>query len=221
MRWRHWVLVGLLLAGCGSSSPRNSGSPSDAGSPDAALPACSATELAVVTDIDETLTTSDGEFIKEIADPAYDPAMRPGASDLMQDYAKRGYYIYYLTGRAKTIKVGSETATQATLDWLTKHDFPVNPSNTWLTLADSLYTGTPLVNYKAQAIEAKQSAGYKFSFAYGNATTDADSYLDAGIPKQDVFMIENAGYKGTQPVAGNSYIDQAHTVQTLQPICQF
>lgn len=205
----------MLLAGCGSGSATTG----DAGS---SLPSCSETKLAVVTDVDETLTTSNNEFIKQIADPTYDPAMRPGASDLMQDYAKLGYYVYYLTARPKTVKVGTETAQQATLDWLTKHDFPVDPNQTWLTLADSLYSGTPLVNYKAQAIEAKQAAGYTFSFAYGNATTDADSYLDAKIPKQDVFMIENAGYKGTQPLTGNSFTEQAQTVQqTLQPVCKF
>src|SRR4051812_10555050 len=42
------------------------------------------TRAAVVTDIDETLTTDDNEFLYQIADPSYDPAMRPDADTLMQ-----------------------------------------------------------------------------------------------------------------------------------------
>ena len=52
---------------------------------------------AVVTDIDETLTTSDDEWLSQMGDAEHDPAMRPAANELIQAYADAGYEIVYIT----------------------------------------------------------------------------------------------------------------------------
>ena len=43
--------------------------------------------VLVVTDIDETLTTSNAEWLTQLADGSHDPAMRPDADVLMSGYA--------------------------------------------------------------------------------------------------------------------------------------
>ena len=59
--------------------------------------------FAVFTDIDETLTTTDEEWLAQLGDPTHDPAMRPGADALMQGYAERGYTVFYVTARGERL----------------------------------------------------------------------------------------------------------------------
>jgi hypothetical protein len=50
-------------------------------------------EHAVVTDIDATLTTSDGQLGKQIRDPDYDQTLRTGGPELLPGQAERGYWV--------------------------------------------------------------------------------------------------------------------------------
>jgi phosphatidate phosphatase PAH1 len=208
------ALLGLaalaLLSGCGDDGP--------------GLPSCADVKQAVVTDIDETLTTSDAEFVLQLLDPAYDPKLRAGGPELMQGYAERGYVIYYLTARSKTLVVGdSLSAEQATLDWLERHGFPLGEGRAWLTLSESTTTGDDTTAYKAAALQARQAEGTTFSFAYGNATTDIDAYAEAGIPLAATFIIgAQAGVGGTQAIAGEDFLAHAAAqLPLVAPICAF
>jgi phosphatidate phosphatase PAH1 len=188
------------------------------------LPDCVAVKQVLVTDIDETLTTSDAEFVLQILDPNHDPARRAGGPELMQSYAERGYVIHYLTARARTIALEDGTpCEQATREWLERHGFPWGEGRAWLSLADELVTGEATATYKAAAIQARQAEGYTYAYAYGNATTDIEAYALAGIPKANTFIVGvQAGAENTRAIAGEDFIQHAAEHLPLVPaVCAF
>jgi len=173
---------------------------------------CEFERPAIVTDIDETLTLSDAEFIMQIGDGNYDPIEREGGAALIGAYADLGYHVMYLTARSEQImvEVTNETAREATLRWLEEHGYPLGPDDTSLVLAPMFLTGDDVVAYKAGAIMEQQAAGLRFDYAYGNATTDIQGYAQAGIPLETTFIIgENAGVDGTVAVEGEGWVEHA------------
>lgn len=189
------ILVPVLaptLVGCGDD---------DAGGP------C-APRQAIVTDIDETLTTSDAEFFRQTQDPSYDPAERPDAAPLMRGYAERGYAVFYVTARGDELMLeDGRTATEATRDWLVAHDFPLRDGRLFLGHG-TLVTGETAVAYKAGVVDGLEADGFEIAFAYGNATTDIQAYQRAEVPDDRIWLVgELAGMFGVQPLPD----DQAYT----------
>lgn len=214
--WRHLgatgalCLLAALAPACGSSD--------GGGTPGGGLPSCEGVKRAVVTDIDETLTTADAEFLMELNDPTYDPKMRAGGPDLFNGYAERGYWVLYVTARPSTVNlaVTGETTEQATRRWLTDHGFPLG-DRTRLTLAPQFLTGEPVRMYKAGALQDLAAEGFSFDEAYGNAVTDAEAYEDANIPKDATFTIGRlAGTNGTTPIAEQDFT--AHAAEQLPKV---
>jgi phosphatidate phosphatase PAH1 len=200
--------IALALMGCGGPE----------------LPDCADVRQVVVTDIDETLTTSDAEFVLQILDPTYDPKLRAGAVELMQGYSERGFVIHYLTARSKTVALGDDLgAEQATRDWLVAHGFPFGEDLAWLTLAETLVTGEDTTAYKAAALQARQAEGYTYPYAYGNASTDIEAYAAAGIPKAATFIIgAEAGAQGTQAIEGEDFVAHAAAqLPLVASVCAF
>ena len=139
---------------------------------------------AVFTDIDETLTTADQEWIDQLLDASHDPAMRPDAEGVMGAYADLGYGVFYVTARGDgaTLDDG-RTAREATLDWLEDHGFPVSDDRVFL----------------AEGPAADQ--GWEAAWAYGNAETDIEAFIEAGIAADRTFLVgELAGTMGVQPL---------------------
>lgn len=179
---------------------------------------------AIVTDIDETLTLSDEEFLQQVLEPDYVPEAREGSVALVKGYYERGYRILYLTARAETLELMDGTpAREATEQWLQDLGFPLNPDRTRVVLAPDSVSGAETAAYKQGALEGLEAEGWDFAYAYGNATTDIDAYLGAGIPAADVFIIgEYAGQMGTVAIAGEAWTD--HIATQLDPtgrICDF
>lgn len=181
--------------------------------------------VAIVTDIDETLTTSDAEFVKQVVIEGYVPEAREGSVELVNAYYSRGYQILYLTARPETqMLLSGETAREATEKWLVDLGFPMNPRWTRVILAaDSLPGDEETVAYKRESVEMLTSEGWSFEYAYGNATTDIEAYLEAGIPAERVFIIgEHAGEQGTVAISGEGWIEHMAThVDPLERICDF
>jgi len=205
-----FLILVACLAGCGEGA-------SD-------LPDCSTIKQVVVTDIDETLTTLDAEFVQQILDPSYDPAMRAGGPELLRGYAERGFVIHYLTARAGTWVVGESTSCeQATIDWLKLHDFPWAEGRTWLTLPDDVVTGEDTIAYKTAAIEDRQAEGYTYVYAYGNAVTDIEAFVAAGIDLSRIFTVGDlAGEQGTQAIEGGNFVNHAaEQLPLVSAICTF
>jgi len=163
--------------------------------------------LAVVTDIDATLTTSDLEWVYQIALPSYDAAMRPDANVLMQDYAALGYEVFYITARGESLSLLDGTpAREATGQWLIDHGFPFKDEN--LFLSDGFGTwGNSAASYKIGILEGLEALGWRFIYAYGNADTDIEAFLGIDMLPEDVFLVGDlAGTLGVSPVTDeNAY----------------
>ncbi len=157
---------------------------------------CVASKI-VAADIDETLTTSDGEWIQQLGDPTHIPAMRPDANTLMHGYADLGYRVVYITARGEELVLLDDRPTRAaTWDWLTLHGFPGQPED--LFLADGIgVAGDAAVAYKAGVLGAIDPSGSAATWAYGNATTDIRAFLEHGIADEQIFLVgELAGTMG-------------------------
>lgn len=164
---------------------------------------------AIVTDIDETLTVTDAEFVMQLMDSTYDPLEREEASELINDYYARGYSIFYVTARAEvqsSLDDAMIPARDLTQAWLEGHGFPVG-ENTELILSNSFVFGDSAAEYKALALMDRQAEGFVFDYAYGNADSDIAGFEMAGIPKDVTFIIgPEAGNAGTMAVLEEDWI---------------
>lgn len=151
----------------------------------------------IVTDIDGTLTTSDEEFMQQIANTAYYPKQHPGATRLHQTWAAKGYEQLYLTARP----FGGRMLSRA---WLRDDEFPF----AYMQTAPNFVFGDPAAKYKGDFIRSVKAKGFFVDYAYGNAESDFDGYSDAGVPLEVQFSILEAGaiaYRGSTPIAGDDY----------------
>jgi phosphatidate phosphatase PAH1 len=174
--------------------------PPDTG--DAACPPVDdATRSAVISDIDETLTTSDAEWLTQIVNPSHDPAMRPDADTLMRGYIDRGYRIFYITSRGELLRLlDGTTARDATETWLDDHGFPYRSDNVYMAPGLAALNGAA-ADYKTGVIEDLLADGFDVAYAYGNADTDIEAYKAAGIPDDDIFLVgQLAGQFGVVPI---------------------
>ncbi len=164
---------------------------------------CVPSQAAVYTDIDETLTTSDAEWLKYLLNPLYDPAMRPDANTLMQEYAKRGYTIFYITARGEALpSLSLQSARTATRKWLVKHGFPVEDGAIFLATGIGAL-GSAAVNYKSGVIEDLEAEGWESAYAYGNADSDTNAFKKAGIPNDRIYLVGKlAGQMEVEPIPG-------------------
>lgn len=150
----------------------------------------------VVTDIDATLTTSDAEMIKQIADGDYDPELMGHAAELTTAWVAKGYVMIYLTARPRQFRAETRT-------WLDAHGFATGPVITCATLT----TGEATRSYKSTWLSRViDTLGWHVVAAYGNADTDLEAYADAGIPKAATFIIGPlAGQQGSVAIPDLDY----------------
>jgi hypothetical protein len=160
----------------------------------------------VVTDIDGTLTTSDNEEFIQLGDATYVPKMKTSADKLMQAWAMKGYPIVYLTARPHVVRVETRI-------WLHDLGFPDGPVITANAVAG------PADTYKTMWLERLITTfGWVPVAAYGNADTDITAYANAGIPKEDTFIIGPlAGDSGTVAIPNDDYTQHIATFVDAQP----
>ncbi|MBA2320776.1 MAG: hypothetical protein H0V89_06435 [Deltaproteobacteria bacterium] len=164
---------------------------------DASAERCRLTGNIVATDIDGTLTVSHEEWEQQLADPTYDQEERPDAALLMRAYAAKGYTVAYITARWSGFDLSDgRSSTEATLDWLVDHDFPVKAS--MLFLAPDEDSAEDPVDYKTDVLDDLTARGATLAYAYGNTDTDVEAYLDAGFDDDNVFHVSvSTGDDGT------------------------
>lgn len=200
----------------GSSDGGSSSSGAVDGSSSSGGGVCEDEVPAIVTDIDETLTTADEEFFMQIMDPTYDPMMRAGGPELINGYRDLGYRILYLTARGENVDIADtdETSHEITVRWLMEHGFPLDPDTTMVVLAPQLAAGAAAQAFKSEQLMELQAMGWRFDYAYGNATTDIGAYAEASIDVAETFIIgEHAGEGGTVAIEGEDWL--AHTAEQL------
>lgn len=151
------------------------------------------THLAV-TDIDGTLTTSDGELFQQILDGTHVPVAYPSAAELTTTHADKGHIVVYMTGRPSSL-------TQRTRDWLAGLGFAPGPVRLAPGPLEALPTDTGVGTYKRDYLTSLTASGFTLDLAYGNATTDIFAYTGAGIAATQQWIIgTNAGASGTNAV---------------------
>jgi hypothetical protein len=187
-------------------------------------PSCYDELHAIVSDIDETLTTADAEFLMQLLDSTYDPLEREDSAELINDYHSRGYTVVYLTARSEAQTSMDDAmipARDLTFDWLETHGFPVD-ENTQLLMAPNFVFGDDAAAFKGQALLDLQADGFMFDYAYGNATSDIDAYEIAGIPKDVTFIIgPEAGVDGTVAIAGEDWVaHRGEHIPTVTDYCE-
>ncbi|WP_083938179.1 LNS2 domain-containing protein [Algicola sagamiensis] len=166
------------------------------------------TRKAVVFDIDATLTKSNAEQIKdylelELAEP------RPGAYRLVKEYMERDYQVIFLTARVYWYSSG-------TRNWLSMMGLPEGILRLSRNNGDSLFRPA---QYKAEFLQDIQSKGVEIYRAYGNATTDVEAYAQAGIPKEETYIIgEYAGYEDTVAIEESGYLQHIQDVVLSTPV---
>lgn len=179
--------------------------------------------MAIVSDIDSTLTTSDMEWLTQIAIPTYDPSMRPEADALMRAYSDLKYRVFYITARGEgLVLLDGTSARDATADWLVNHGFPFEEDK--LFLADGIGAwGNSAASYKTEILQALMDDGWTFHYAYGNSDTDIEAFLNVGIPPENVFLVgELAGQLGVSPVIDQDAFSQHivdHMPKVPEAIC--
>lgn len=96
----------------------------------------------VVTDIDGTLTSSEYAALTDVV--GLPPAdVRPGAAEMMNAFAERGYHLFYLTARPEWMMPLSR-------EWLPLRGFPPGVLHTTLSKAGAL--GGAAVTYKSDEL---------------------------------------------------------------------
>jgi LNS2 (Lipin/Ned1/Smp2) len=140
-------------------------------------------EKVVVSDIDATLTTNDGEFDKQLADVTYQPTMMGAADKLTQAWSAKGYPIIYLTARPHTVRV-------ETRGWLDDLGFPPGPLLTAIQVEEASAYKTAWLKRMVTDF------GWNIVAAYGNATTDITAYANVAIPLNHTFIVGPEGGKG-------------------------
>ncbi len=131
----------------------------------------------IVSDIDGTLTHSEGAFPKSVLFGS-DIQAQPNAAASLRTAAAAGYQLVYITARG-------ERFTDATRRWLTEQGFPRGP----MRLGQPMFVmpGVPVVEYKWSAVVALRQ---RFSVAagIGNRASDIEAYRLAGLPARRTFI---------------------------------
>ena len=167
---------------------------------------------AVLFDIDGTLTESDSEQLDDYTGIEYaDP--KSGARALVRTYLDLGYQPIFLTARVYWYAKG-------TREWLSWMGLPQGFLRTSLSNKTSLFK---TAEYKTEQINYLQSQGIEIIRAYGNAKTDAEAFIEAGLGSDISFTIgKDAGHYGTTAILDNDYHSHINNIasQTTQANCE-
>ncbi|KAF8969328.1 Lipin/Ned1/Smp2-domain-containing protein [Flammula alnicola] len=184
------------------------------------------TDLAVVSDIDGTITKSDG--LGHVFAMIGRDWTHLGVAKLYTDIARNGYKIMYLTSRA----IGQADATRDYLKGIKQNNYqlpegPVimSPDRLMASLHREVIMRKPEV-FKMACLRDIQrlfgeSARNPFYAGFGNRITDALSYRSVNVPSARIFTIDTAGEVKMEllELAGykSSYIHMTDLVDQMFP----
>ncbi|MDK2596015.1 phosphatidylinositol transfer protein [Pseudoalteromonas obscura] len=156
---------------------------------------------AVLFDIDGTLTESDAEQIGDYT--GIDRAdQKEGAYSLVRRYLDLGYQPIYLTARVYWYAKGTRS-------WLRWTGLPQGFLRASSSNETSLFR---TAEYKINEINQLQGQGLDIVRAYGNAKTDAEAFIRAGLGSDNSFTIgADAGHYGTTAIESNHYYHHIET----------
>jgi hypothetical protein len=131
----------------------------------------------VVSDIDGTLTHSEGAFQKAIQFGG-DVDAQPDAAASFRDATEKGYQLVYVTARG-------DRFTDSTRKWLAEHGFPRGP----IRLGRPLFVmpGADTIEYKWDVVVRLRHA-FEVAAVVGNRRSDIEAYRMAGMPARRTFV---------------------------------
>ncbi|KAG0698677.1 Lipin/Ned1/Smp2-domain-containing protein [Suillus ampliporus] len=197
------------------------------------VPACTArifvwdsTDLVVVSDIDGTITKSDG--LGHVFAMIGRDWTHSGVAKLYTDIRRNGYKIMYLTSRA----IGQADSTRDYLKGIKQNDYqlpegPVimSPDRLMASLHREVIMRKPEV-FKMACLRDIQrlfgdSSRTPFYAGFGNRITDALSYRSVNVPSARIFTIDSSGEVKMEllELAGykSSYIHMTDIVDQMFP----
>ncbi|TFK22353.1 LNS2-domain-containing protein [Coprinopsis marcescibilis] len=184
------------------------------------------TDAVVVSDIDGTITKSDG--LGHVFAMIGRDWTHLGVAKLYTDITRNGYKIMYLTSRA----IGQADATRGYLKGIKQNNYqlpegPVimSPDRLMASLHREVIMRKPEVFKMACLRDIQRLFGehskYPFYAGFGNRITDALSYRSVNIPSARIFTIDSAGEVKMEllELAGykSSYIHMTDLVDQMFP----
>jgi len=226
---RHTALIALLVAiaaGCGNDS--NAGNTPSAENQieetagATTLPPCTTTRRAVAFEIVGALMAEDEGFNAWVSDSALVPRARPGAADLTNKYAAKGYEVIYFTLAPNNLPIGDILITDALNQWLDQGGFARGP-RTRLFAPDPHHAGRedlPAIGISDELVR-ERSQGVVVEYAYGNSEDKILAFQTGGVAPENVFSLgEAAGTAGSAAVAGDDLVAHGATVDALPKVCE-
>lgn len=163
----------------------------------------------VLTDVDGTLTTSETEEFFDLLSGAL-PDVRPGAPEALQALAAAGYHPIYLTSRPEFLG----TRTQEFI-----HDRGLPPGIVHTSLNYGGALGDAAIQQKTDELAAFADRGLVPSWVFGNTSSDADAYENAGIqPLQQRVFVEYDDVHGGRRI--ESWQDLVGELQAVPSLCE-
>ncbi|KAE9409869.1 LNS2-domain-containing protein [Gymnopus androsaceus JB14] len=184
------------------------------------------TDLVVISDIDGTITKSDG--LGHVFAMIGRDWTHLGVAKLYTDICRNGYKVLYLTSRA----IGQADATRGYLKGIKQNDYqlpegPVimSPDRLMASLHREVIMRKPEVFKMACLRDIQRLFGEAsrnpFYAGFGNRITDALSYRSVNVPSSRIFTIDSAGEVKCEllELAGykSSYIHMTDLVDQMFP----
>lgn len=161
----------------------------------------------VVTDIDGTLTSSEYAALTDVI--GMPPAdVHPGAPEMMNAFAQRGYHLFYLTARPEWMMPLSR-------EWIPLRGFPPGVLHTTLSKAGAL--GGAAVTYKSGELAwLKTHTGIVPSYGFGNKDSDVEAYVGGGIEPSNCYYyaLDSDLQGGTNHEDYNALVSMAEAAPT-------
>lgn len=155
----------------------------------------------VVSDVDGTLTSSEGAEFPALLEGDL-PDARPASAEALSTLDEKGYRVVYLTARP-------EWLTDRTRDFLSTRGFPLGIVRTTSGLTGA--TNDAAARFKIDELRRLQSHGLSIAWAFGNKPSDTDAYDAAGIKP-----VDHRVFLGTSdPHGGRRIDDYGDIVPTL------
>lgn len=162
-----------------------------------------------LADIDGTLTTTETEEFTALLTGVI-PDVNPSAPEALWTLVERGYRPMYLTARPEFLG-------QRTREFVEARALPPGIIHTTLNFTGAL--GDVAVTYKTEELAALEARGLVPAWVFGNTSSDADAYEEAGIEpvEQRIFFQYDDEHGGRRI---ESYAELVGEFEALDLVCE-
>lgn len=161
-----------------------------------------------LSDIDGTLTTTETEEFSALLAGAL-PNVNPSAPEALWALVELGYRPMYLTARPEFLGARSRAFIEA-------RGLP--PGNIHTTLTSTGALGSAAVTYKSAELAALVARGLLPQWVFGNTSSDADAYDEAGIlPLEQRIFFQYDDVHGGRRI--ENYTELVGEFANMDPVC--